>query len=185
MKPLFFTACLFFIALFSSKTHAFMPQTYPIIGYSSAANTCVYKQITAADTPDASLEGEYSSLAECRSAHPSTFLHAWGLLLWALLLGLITFAHYGFYPRLIARSAVEKRVYMLSDIIMLVIVLFFYTILQQYLVLPHSSVNIVGMPMYQGYMEYVTYTVPFLVTIFYSCFAALRGVFLYRQGKKS
>lgn len=73
-----------------------LPEIYPMYGYNAEDHICQVKQASAEDDRNESFRGEYSSLYECRSAHPEIlFFTGQGIIWWVIILSacLIKYAY--------------------------------------------------------------------------------------------
>jgi len=172
--------------LLITPTKASMPAlNYPLYGYNAKNNICQIKQRSKEELMDESLKGVYPNLRECRLENPEIIFHTGrGILIWAGIFCLIFLFNYIIYPRIKKQTALEKRIFFISDIIIMGIVLFFITLLQHYFFPPHTYHNYGSDFDSIFYMTFIHRSIPMFYGSVYFTISLARGVIIYLKEKR-
>jgi len=186
LEKYFFTLIIgvFFALSSSSIANAYMPPVYPIYGYNSQENICQVKQSSEKDPVLEQLSGEYWSLRECRSENPQIIFHTGlGIIIWLGLLFLIITFQYCIYPLFQKRNKLEKKIFFISDVFIIGIVLFFNFLLFHYFSVPHAFYDYGSDIDHILYMTLIRSQIPIYYISIYFIISIIRTAVMYIESK--
>ena len=169
----------------AASVEARMPPIYPIWGYNTQDHICQIKQGSEESTINEDLLGDYWSMRECRYENPEIiFYTGGGILVWLAILLFALILHHIIFPKLEKRSKAEKVLFLLQDIIVIGVILFFVLLLQHYFDVPKAVYP------YNSDIDHIIYStfirdqIPIMFAGAYLIVSLARVVFIYRRNKK-